>query len=96
MAKALGIVVNVFKSGKFKGAGVPGTSLSDDQAANIQQRVDSLAAVFKGFVSQHRIGIEDATMQGQTFMGYESGQVKLTDSIVQDINEARKIILADA
>lgn len=95
MAKAMGIVVSVFKSGKFKGAGVPGTSLSDDQAANIQSRVDSLAAVFKSFVTQHRPGMDEETMQGQSFMGYQAAGVKLTDGTVRDLAEAKKLVALD-
>jgi signal peptide peptidase SppA len=95
LAKAMGIVVSVFRSGKYKGAGVPGTTLSDDQSASIQQRVDSLAALFKGHVLQHRPGVADESMQGQTFMGYESGSVKLADGMVRDIAEAKKLLLAD-
>lgn len=95
LAKAMGIVVNVFRSGKFKGAGVPGTSLSDDQAANIQQRVDSLAALFKGHVLQHRPGVAEETMQGQTFMGYEAARVSLADAMVSDLAAAKKMLLAD-
>lgn len=95
LAKAMGIVVSVFRSGKYKGAGVPGTSLSDDQAASIQQRVDSLAAMFKGHVLEHRPGVNEESMQGQTFMGYEAGKAKLADGLVRDIAEAKKILLAD-
>jgi len=95
LAAAMGVVVRVFRSGKYKGAGVPGTSLSDDQAASIQQRVDSLAAVFKGHVIEHRPGVTDESMQGQTFMGYEAGKVQLTDGTVGDLNAAKKMLLAD-
>lgn len=94
MAKMMGIVVNVFRSGKFKGAGVPGTSLSEAQAAEIQAKVDSLAEVFKEHVKKHRPGMDDETMQGQTFMGYQSAGVKLVDEMVRDSNEAKKILLA--
>lgn len=95
LARAMGLVVNVFRSGKFKGAGVPGTSLSDEQSASIQQRIDSLAALFKGHVMQHRPGVADDSMHGQTFMGYEAGGAKLADGMVRDIAEAKKILLAD-
>jgi signal peptide peptidase SppA len=95
LAAAMGIVVKVFRSGKFKGAGVPGTSLSEEQSASIQQRISSLAAVFKGFVLEHRPGIAEAAMEGQTFMGYEAGRESLTDALVSDIGEAKKTLLAD-
>ena len=95
LAKAMGLVVSVFRSGKYKGAGVPGTSLSEDQAANIQSRVDSLASLFKSAVLSHRPGIAEETMQGQTFMGYQSAGVKLTDGLVNNYEDAKKIILGD-
>ena len=92
LAKAMGIVVNVFRSGKFKGAGVPGTSLSEAQAAEVQAKVDSLAALFKAYVTENRPGVDDDTMQGQSFMGYQSAGVKLVDGMVRDLAEAKKVI----
>jgi signal peptide peptidase SppA len=91
LARAMGIVVNVFRSGKYKGAGVPGTSLSEAQSAEIQAKVDSLAALFKSFVTEHRPGMNEETMQGQTFMGYKSAGVRLIDGLVGDIKEAKKV-----
>jgi len=95
MASMMGLAVRVFRSGKYKGAGVPGTALSDDQASNIQQRVDSLAAIFKSHVLSNRPGVSEDAMQGQTFLGYESAFAKLSDAVVVDLAGAKKIMLAD-
>lgn len=71
MAEMMGIKVELFKAGKFKGMGVAGTPLSEDQRALIQERVDGIAVEFKYDVvaGRARAGkkILPETMQGQSF-----------------------------
>jgi signal peptide peptidase SppA len=64
-AKA-GIKVEVFAAGKFKGAGMPGTSLTDDQRHWIQQGVDETWGQFKEAVRSRR-NVPDEAMEGQHF-----------------------------
>ena len=65
LAKA-GVKVEVFAAGKFKSAGVPGTTLTDDQRAWLQQGVDETWAQFKGAVRSRR-NVPDGAMEGQHF-----------------------------
>jgi len=64
-AKA-GVKVEVFAAGKFKGAGVPGTSLTDEQRHWIQQGVDETWGQFKDAVRSRR-NVPDDVMEGQHF-----------------------------
>ena len=61
-----GVKVEVFAAGKFKGAGVPGTSLTDDQRAWLQQGVEETWAQFKSAVRSRR-QVADGAMEGQHF-----------------------------
>ena len=44
---AEGLFVDVIKAGKFKGAGFPGTALSEEQRTHMQEKVNQLHSVFK-------------------------------------------------
>ena len=53
-AEMAGIKMVVIKSGKFKGAGIEGTSLDEGQMANLQEGVDTIHAEFKEAVNMKR------------------------------------------
>lgn len=54
LAEKKGIVVHVIATGPFKGAGTPGTKITDDQLAYLQTRVDALNEHFLAAVSRGR------------------------------------------
>ena len=62
-----GLKVEVFAAGKFKSAGTPGTSLTDDQRAWLQSEVEETAADFHAAVLARGRKIPDEAMEGQTF-----------------------------
>jgi len=67
-AEVQGIKVELFKSGKHKGMGMPGTSLSDEQRDMLQSRVEALGVKFRAAVRTGRArDIADDAMQGQSF-----------------------------
>lgn len=66
MAEMQGIKVDVIKAGKFKGAGVQGTALNDDQRSMLQDRVNYIHANFKEDIKRVR-DVEDSDMEGQDF-----------------------------
>ena len=76
-----GFKVELFKTGKFKGMGMPGLPLTDDQRALIQDDVDEIFDWFKGAVRSNRGSVSDDAMQGQTFFGAEARQRGLIDTI---------------
>jgi signal peptide peptidase SppA len=77
-----GLKIDLIKAGTLKGAGFPGTKLSEDQRAHLQQRVNDIHGMFTTHVSAHRGTVADATMQGQTFMAREALARNLIDGIV--------------
>lgn len=80
--KNLGISMEYFtnKEAKFKAAGAIGTSLTDEQRAYVQSRVDSAFAVFKDTVQTYRPKVKDASMQGQVMRGDEALSAGLVDA----------------
>lgn len=88
MAKAQGIKMVVIKSGKFKGAGIPGTSLSEEQVANLQQSVDEIHADFKAAVLQTRKLVKAEDMEGQVFSGKQAAQRNLVTGLADSFSEA--------
>lgn len=94
-AEAEGVRVEVFKSGKHKAVGLPGTSLTDEQRAMMQARVDSLGEQFRAVVSEARGNRVPAdAMQGQSFSGTESrgkGLIDEVSSLGQAVRDAARL-----
>jgi capsid assembly protease len=91
---AAGARVEVFRSGKHKGMGVPGTSLTDEQRAMIQASVDSLAADFKAAVRAGRGSVADDVMQGQSFdvpTAIAAGLVDGTSTLAAAVADASRV-----
>ena len=79
---AAGVKVDLFKSGAYKGMGMDGTSLSDEQRAILQASVDSTAANFRATVRAGRgREIADDVMQGQSFDVPDAIAAGLVDSV---------------
>lgn len=77
------IDVELIKAGKLKGLGFPGTSLSKEGRAYLQDRVDGLYSDFKAQVRSRRgAHISDDSMQGQTFFAPEAVTRGLIDGVV--------------
>ena len=82
MAEKIGIKVQVFTSGKYKGMGVPGTSLSKDQQALMQERVIEIAGMFYQHVQDCRPDVDQESMQGQVFKAAVAKAKGLIDDVV--------------
>ena len=65
--KNQGLRVEVFAAGKFKSAGMPGVSLTDEQRTLIQSDIEEIAADFKAAVLARGRRIPDDAMEGQSF-----------------------------
>ena len=76
-----GVKVELFKAGRLKAAGYPGTELSDEQREYMQGLVDELNDQFTAFVNATRGGIDSETMQGQVFTANRAKTLGLIDSI---------------
>lgn len=77
-----GVKVELIKAGRLKGAGFPGTTLSDAQRANLQAEVNNIYEMFKGAVMEKRKKVTDETMQGQSFMGQKAIDAGLADELI--------------
>ncbi len=87
--KKNGIAVDLITDGgKYKGAGYPGTALSDEQRAKIQDDVLACSKAFKADVRLGRGGIPDASMQGQCFTGPAAVTAGFADAVVNDLGAA--------
>jgi ClpP class serine protease len=73
--------MEVIKAGKFKGIGIQGTSLSDDQRGLLQAEVEQIHEMFKGAVRIGRGNLGDDLMQGQDFMGADAVKLGLADTL---------------
>ena len=87
-AKMQGIKMVVIKSGKFKGAGIEGTSLDEDQMGNLQASVDTIHAEFKEAVNMKRKMVKAEAMEGQTFSGKQAAAQGLVTGLADSFNDA--------
>lgn len=71
-----GYRVELFSTGKYKGAGVTG-SLTDEQRKHYQERVEEIFTEFRAAVALR--GIPDEAMQGQSFIGFRAAEMRLVD-----------------
>ena len=87
-AEMAGIKMVVIKSGKFKGAGIEGTSLDESQLANLQESVDTIHAEFKAAVNMKRKMVKADAMEGQTFSGKQAAAQGLVTGLADSFSEA--------
>jgi signal peptide peptidase SppA len=87
-AKMAGIKMVVIKSGKFKGAGIEGTSLDEGQMSNLQEGVDTIHAEFKEAVDMKRKMVKAEAMEGQVFSGKQAAAQGLVTGLADSFNDA--------
>lgn len=75
-----GLKMELIKAGTFKGMGMAGTSLSDDERALLQSEVDKVYCWFTDHVTEYR-NVPSSAMQGQTFYGSDAVGVGLIDRV---------------
>jgi ClpP class serine protease len=90
--------VVVIKSGKYKAAGVEGTSLTPDQINSLQDEVDELHSRFIRDVQSVRLYAQLNDLQGQSFYGDKAAGRGLTtgiidsfEALIEDIKSMRRI-----
>ena len=84
--EAQGLKVDVIKNaeGIYKAAGMPGTSLTDDQRQNIQERVQALFNMFVASVKSSRPDVSEEALKGQTFLGIQAVKAGLIDDVTNE------------
>ena len=90
MSKAFadeGVTVDVIRSGKVKGAGIPGTSLTAEQRKMLLDEVVEIHEDFKADVKAVREFVSDDSMEGLTFSGKKAAEAGLVTSLVNGFDE---------
>lgn len=82
-----GVKAEVIKSGIFKGAGIQGTSLDDNQRSMLQAEVIDIHNDFKIAVKAVRSFVEDSSMEGQCFSGKRGAEAGLVTGLVNGFDE---------
>lgn len=85
--KMEGVKMDVIKSGAYKGAGIPGTSLDEGQRKMLQMEVEDIHADFKEAVKSVRSFVEDSSMEGQMFSGKRGAEAGLVTSLTNGFDE---------
>ena len=85
--KMEGVKMDVIKSGAYKGAGIPGTSLDEGQRNMLQQEVSDIHVDFKEAVKSVRSFVEDSSMEGQMFSGKRGAEAGLVTSLINGFDE---------
>lgn len=92
MARHRGMKVKVFSSGRYKGMGVPGTALTEDQEKYLQDQVLELAGEFYQHIRNHLGAVPDEAMQGQSFRAEQACNLGLADAIVESLDELKQYL----
>jgi signal peptide peptidase SppA len=79
---AEGYKLVLIKAGDYKGAGIRGSQITPEQMAIWQADVDLIYKQFTDAVRAARVGVDDATMQGQSFYGPRALEAKLVDQLM--------------
>ena len=74
-----GLKVEVFAAGKYKAAGLSGTTMTDEQRQLLQGQVEATWQDFKSAVNRRR-SVADEDMEGQTFAGADAKRRRLVDA----------------
>jgi len=82
-----GIKMDVIKAGIYKGAGIPGTSLDNNQRKMLQDEVLEIHSDFKNAVKSVRSFVEDSSMEGQCFSGKRGAEAGLVTGLINGFDE---------
>lgn len=82
----MGVKVNAISAGKFKLAGAPFKTMTDDERKMFQARVDHIYEKFKAAVVSVR-PVDEQYLQGQIFDGDEAAEIGMTSGTVDDIED---------
>ena len=88
--EASGVRMVVIKStgSPLKGAGIEGTSLSDEQMADLQATVDEIHEDFKGAIRGKRKMVADSALRGQVFSGKQAAAQGLVTGLADSFSKA--------
>lgn len=76
-----GLKIEVFSSGEYKAMGMPGTSLTANQRAFLQNRITKMGDKFKGFVQEQRPHVSESALNGSFMPAAEGLDAGLVDGL---------------
>lgn len=82
--ESAGVRTLVVKAGEFKGAGVPGTPVTDSQLVEVQREINAINELFVSAVARgRRLGVERVRMlaDGRVHIGEHARAVGLVDAV---------------
>jgi signal peptide peptidase SppA len=85
-----GLKMEVFKSSEIKGAGVPGTALTDAQREYFQSIVDQATEQFTSHVKAMRPKVQADSMDGRTFFAKDAFQRGLINGVENSLEAVLK------
>jgi signal peptide peptidase SppA len=83
-----GLKIETIKDGKLKAAGASWKPLTEEERAHFQSTVTQIGEMFRAAVTEKRIAVERATMEGQSLFGRAALNAGLVDAIVPDLSTA--------
>lgn len=92
-----GYRLELVKAGTQKAAGIAGNPITADDVAGFQKNVDTIYGMFVADVRAgraHAGPVDEAVVQGQTFMGSEAVAANLADAVVTDLADLLAQIVA--
>jgi signal peptide peptidase SppA len=87
-----GIIVDVIKAGKYKGAGIAGTSLTAEQREMLQGEVVEIWESFKADVKAVREFVDESSLEAQIFSGRKAADLGLVTGLVRGWDEMMEIL----
>lgn len=93
---AAGVKPELIVSGRYKGLGAPGTSLTKDHREHLQARVDTMFEMFASHLEEVRPGMSRELMQGQVFKGQEAVGLGVIDGLAADVYQVIDRLREDA
>lgn len=82
--------VELIRSGRFKGSGLPGIPISDEERGMMKARVEKLHTQFKDVVRSKRGKIAEDDLEGQIYYGQEAVEKGFANSTVRSLRNLVK------
>ena len=90
-----GVIVDVIRAGKYKGAGISGTSLTEDQRNMLQGEVVEIWESFKADVKMVREFVDESSLEAQIFSGRKAADLGLVTGLVRGFDEMMELLAPD-
>jgi len=90
-----GIIVDVIRAGKYKGAGIAGTSLTPEQREMLQGEVLEIWESFKADVKSVREFVDESSLEAQIFSGRKAADLGLVTGLVRGFDEMMELLAPD-